>query len=78
MRKIWDLVRCDPQLTFVVVSWFAVCYVIFEDTKNVLPWWAIASACVIGGYLGFLIITKVMRPYFLWSNQKIRSWFRVR
>jgi hypothetical protein len=78
MRKVLDFIGRDPQLTLVAISWLGICYVIYEDTKNIVPWWGIALACALGGYLGFLIITKAIRPYFLWSERKLRSWLRVK
>lgn len=78
MRKLWDLMGYDPQLTLAAVSWLGICYVVYQDIKGQLELWAIALACITVGYFGFFIITKAVRPYFLWSDRKLRSWRRVR
>ena len=55
-----------------------ICYALYQDSKAVLPWYAIASACILGLGFGLLVIIKIIEPTNKYIDNKITKLLRIK
>ena len=79
MKKIVAMIRDNPiKWVILGVVYIFICRAFYLDTKNILPWYCLALACILGLVLALFLIAYTIEPFFKYTDAKTSAWFGIK
>jgi RsiW-degrading membrane proteinase PrsW (M82 family) len=79
IKDVVKMLRENPlKWTFLGIIMCLICWVFYQDQKDILPWYGIVISCVLGGLLGLVLVAKTVEPLNKYLDSKTRSWFKIK
>ena len=79
MKRFVRLVHQYPKESIVTILFYPlICWALYQDRKDVMPWWTIVLVCTLGWLLGIVMIRKVVNPLTQYIDTKITRLFGIK